>query len=235
MNGCYVLDRTNVLRIAFVASLLAAAVICGVISYNQLNDLETSVGVHTYESIAELALDGAETNMLRRLQGGGVMAQVMSFSFPNASQWPYVSFDGYTEINRNVGKMSTSTEHSLIPIVRPEQLADFEAFAKKTYQDHGYPETVGINDFGFGIWHFDPNPANPQYPDMRVHDTTGETTWGSPHKILTPVLHVGHKNGGYELINGHYGPFFGGAHDSLIDCALARQERAQQEDHDNRW
>jgi len=50
---------------------------------------------------------------------------------------------------------------------------------------------------------------------------------GSPHKILTPVLHVGHKDTKFALINGHASRFFGGAHDALFDCALERQAREQ--------
>ena len=98
--ACAEVSRTSVLRILLVGSLLAAASVCAIVSHSRLRDMEISLAVNQYESIANLALDGAEANMLRRLQGAGVMAQIMSFGFPDADTWPLVALDGYVEINR---------------------------------------------------------------------------------------------------------------------------------------
>jgi len=104
---------------------------------------ENELGKSAFKSILEMALEGTKDNMLRCLQGGGVMAQMMSFVFLDAEQWPFVSFDGCTEIDRNLSKMSTSTECSLIPLVHPEQVPDFENFAKQVHKDHNHLEFVG--------------------------------------------------------------------------------------------
>ena len=119
------------------------------------------------------------------------------------------------------GKMSASTEHALLPIVRPDQAAAFEDFAKQTYKDQGYPQDAGYSDFGFGIWLFDPDSP---YDDGRRHDVEGATDWGTAHEIMTPILHLGYKTTGWDLMNGHANPFFGRPHDSLINCAEARKE-----------
>jgi signal transduction histidine kinase len=75
-----------------------------------------------------------------------------------------------------------------------------------------------MNDFGFGIWAKDDNSP---YPDGKIHDISGNTTYGSKYSIMVPsFLHndVGAKS---LMYNTHSEVLRGTAIDSMLDCAQA--------------
>ena len=210
--------RTVVLRIAAVTSLVVAAVICASVSYKLIYNLEVQVGHQTYESVAVLACENAEANIKRKLQGDDAMAAIMSFTFPDADAWPFAALSGYTEINKNIADMSGSTEHALSVIVQPSQCEEFNKFAKKMYQDEGFPETAGVSDFGFGIWKRDTNDP-PLYEDGRIPDVTGENPT-SDSDILVPFMHVAHKESNFFMYNLHSSQTKAKDLDDIVQCGV---------------
>ena len=211
------LSRTFFLRSVLFACLVSAAAICAVVSYSRIRSLEGDIGKHTYTSLAVLALEGAQSNLLRRIQGAAVMSQIMSFGFPNADIWPFVNLDGYTEINHDLGEMSASTEHGLLTMVKPGQQAkEFEDFALQMYEQKNFPNYTGTSDFGFGIWKPSPNST---HEDGRIHDTDAKTSWDSKYEVMTPIVHVAHKQSSFLLYNPHSVEFFGTALESIMTCS----------------
>jgi signal transduction histidine kinase len=206
------------LRSIFVASLVAAAAVCGAVAYREVQGLEREVGEQTFDSVAASALQGARAKTLRTVQAADLMASYLSFAFPNASAWPLVALDGYIEIAGKAANLLTATTMALVTIVRPDEATEFESFAAKVYKDQGYAEGVGVHDFGFGIWaKSDDSP----YPDGKIHDISGNTTWGSKRSILVPNFLHNIRDAESLMYNTHSDVFRGTAIDSMLDCAQA--------------
>ena len=206
-------QRITFLRISFLVCLLAAAAICGSVAYTRIANLEQSVGVQTYESVAASALENAQALAQQRLEGGKTMASILKHAFPNASQWPFVALDGYLETANQIAQQSSTLTQALNVIVQPEQAKDFEDWAWKTYRAQGYPETAGFSeDFGFGIYAYNED-------GKRVHTTTGETSWGSPNKVLVPIFQHNNVNATSMLFDVHSKELQGRVIDSMLECA----------------
>jgi signal transduction histidine kinase/CheY-like chemotaxis protein len=217
MKGCR-LSRTVILRLIFVASLMVAAGVCGATSYIVIRNLEQEVGVQTYESVAASALQGAQAITLRKLQGAEVMSSIISNAFPDEAEYPFVALDGYIETAGRVAALSSSSTHSFVLLVEPEEVADWEAFAQETYIKEGRPEGVGSGDYGFGIWKFD-NKNETTYPDGRLHDTTGEVDYESNYTILMPISQHNKPAATSIMYNIHEEVFRGTSIDSMFVCA----------------
>lgn len=207
--------RTWYLRVGFVLSLFAAALVCGVVTYVVVDNLEKNLGVYTYESIAVSALEGAQGITLRKLQSGEVMGSMMSYAYPNAEQWPYVAPYGYADTASKIAKITSSMSMAIIVLVQPDQVETFEAHAEQFYRDHDYPRGAGHSDFGFGIWKKDPNET---YRDNRLPDTSVETNYESKHNLLAPILLHNKYNASSLMYNVHSNIFRGNAIDSMLDC-----------------
>jgi len=221
--------RTLTLRICFIASLTAAAMVCGIVAHKVITNLEQDVGDQTYESVAASALENAQAIFQRKLQAGFVMASILGQAFPNGSQWPFVALEGYETIAQQLANLSVSVSHMLSVIVQPEQAADFEAFARRVYREHGYPETAGYNDdLGFGIWKIEEDeqgnsPSTSSsfstLSNKRVRDTNGTSSHGSPWTILAPIFLNSNRSSTALLYNIHSPSAQGSAIDWMRTCA----------------
>ena len=226
------LPRTVVLRVLLVLSLLIAAGICATVSYVTISNLERSVGVQTYKSVAVSAIQGAQSIAHRKLVGSQVAASMMSYAFPNRDDWPFVFLNGYTQLNKLLATMSSSSEHGLIHVFdsRHVNAKDFEAYIKTKYDESNFSNTTGYSDFGFGIWKkqetedgqvvTEESEERLLYDDGRVPDQTGITnTYESLYPtLLTPIVKVAHKSSTNMLYNMHSDEFRGSAIDSVLQC-----------------
>jgi hypothetical protein len=215
------MSKVYCLRVVFVVSLAVAAIVCGATAYVVVRNLEIELAEQTYESIASSALKGAQAIARRKFQSCAILALRHEFAFPNASQWPNVALPGFVETGTQLSQLSNSFTFVMNVIVQPEEVPAFEAFARKAYQDEGYPSTAGYSDFGFGIWVVDEKTS--PFPDKRVHDTSGNTTRDdAKHKILAPVLQISSAASFLALLYNPYpDPPRGTAIDSMLDCAAA--------------
>lgn len=216
--GCSSLERSTLtLRLLFVGSMLVAAAVFGGLAYKITKDQEENTAIQTYQSIALSAVEEAQAIALRKIQGAESLATFWSFAFPEASQWPFVGFKGFSQLATNVALLSATSGHGFMTIVRPDQVEEFEAHAKQLYQDYQYPETAGQSEFGFGIYGMDPSRG---YSDGRFHDIYGNTTWGNKYDIMVPFLQ--HKNTFPDpsllLMNLHQFELRGRLMESIIDC-----------------
>jgi hypothetical protein len=171
------------LRMLFVFSLVVTVVMCTSIAFTKIRDLEDEMGHITYESVAESALQSARSLMLRNIEGGEIMAGIMERAFPNASQWPMISLNGFAATAGEIASVCGGDSMALITLVEPEDAEAFEAHAKQHYIDQGYPKDAGANDdIGFGIrWRSDDG--------VYSFDRVGNyTEYRSNNTILTPVF-----------------------------------------------
>ena len=217
------LSRMLILRLIFVTSLIVAAIVCGYVSYTVIHGLEDDVAIQTYESVATSALVGAQAITARKVQGGHVMASILSYAFPSAEQWPFIYLDGYAETSSEIAQLASSTSLALIMLVKPNEAKEFEVFAEKTYNENGYAETAGRSEFGFGIYAVDhgiegQNIAS-NYSDGRYPDTSGINPWGGQNEILAPIYLHNIKNAKSLMFNVYSEAFRTTVLDSMIDCA----------------
>ncbi|GAX27936.1 hypothetical protein FisN_21Hh286 [Fistulifera solaris] len=210
------MSRTLFLRLVFVASLVTAAAVCGLVAFRVIRNLEQEVGEQTYESVANSALTTAQEISLRKIQGGDIMATILSYAFPNKDAWPFVALDGYEVIAGKVANMSASSSQIVAAIVLPEQRADFETFAQNLYRSNNYPETSGFSDFGFGAWAED-NETSP-YDDGRVHDVNGTVSPQSDRDILIILYQHNLVTANSIMANLHSIPVQGHALVQILDC-----------------
>ena len=80
---------------------------------------------------------------------------------PSAVQWPNITFTNFEEIALDVKHTSDGRGLGIAVIVQPEQVAGFEAFAKKTFENSDeWPGGIGHSPFGFGIFNIDVSEAS---------------------------------------------------------------------------
>mmetsp|Transcript_3946 Transcript_3946/g.9607 ORF Transcript_3946/g.9607 Transcript_3946/m.9607 type:complete len:927 (-) Transcript_3946:356-3136(-) len=216
------LSRKNVLRVILVVSLLAAGVVCASVAFVLLEDTETQMGVNTYESIATLAISGARSITRRKFRGVELMASIMAETWPDAEDWPFISYPGYRSVARKVSLLVTNdnpdSTQSLMVIVDPSEVAAWENHTREEYIRQNRTDGVaGVSDFGFGIYQV--NASLSEYDDRRYHDTTGETFWGGDRGILSPLMMHNVKDPRSLLFN-LYSRENRGVHiDAMYECA----------------
>jgi len=174
------LTRTVILRTILVSSLLLAAATCASVAYIVLRNTERQVGIQTYNSIATMALNGAQAITVRKVQGSNVMSTLLGNELPNADDWPFINVPGYIAVSSKVAELSSSNTQSLMVFLDPynetsgegkHNVTAWEEHTQQVYRDQRRPNRTGFSDFGFGIWK---NDKSSPYEDGRVHDTTGE-------------------------------------------------------------
>jgi signal transduction histidine kinase len=205
------------LRVSFIASMVAAAVICGSVAFKQVEQLELDLAEQTYYSVAASAIKGAQSITQRKIQSTEIMAATISYHFPNASSYPFVALPGYSEISSKVTEVSTSLLGYSV-IVTPEQVPKFERFAAATYLELGYPQGAGMSDFGFGIWR---NASASVYNDHRDHDSKSGIEYGGEYSILVPILLVSNTSAANLMYNSYSGNITRSSTDAIINCSIA--------------
>lgn len=217
-------------RIIFIMFLAAMAALLGFLGFYFLSETETKLAEAEFITINERALNSAVGIAYRKLLGGDAMAAVISNALPDAEPWPFVFVPGYNEIVANVVPTSLSKGLNFAPIVLPEEAVAWETFAQNAYNDFfgedlmgrtGASHEPGVSSFGFGMWAKD---GKTNSSDGRFHDTTGETPWESPNKILVPKMHHAFYNSNLLLFQAHFPKIHGTTIDGVIECSKIRAE-----------
>jgi hypothetical protein len=119
----------------------------------------------------------------------------------------------------------------LAPLVRPDQLNEFERFIYDYYEKKRNPpfvnDTTVESSFGKGVWGIDPMLNT---TDKRYHITNGSTSYGSRYNVITPICYHQQGYNTVLLFNSHSEETRGLAIDSIIDCSA---ERATSKDPDS--
>ena len=112
---------------------------------------------------------------------------------------------------------------SFNPLVRPAQLPEFEAHARRVFQEYGYLQDAGVGspEIGFGVWSAY-NSAN----NTRVYQkSNGLGDYRNRYKITAPIFQFGKKRDPRDakviLLDLHSTDKVGPYIESVLDCAKA--------------
>jgi len=120
-----------------------------------LDRSEKTLKREQYFSMMDTALINVRKMAQNKLfHGTNVMAQVASWTYPNASSWPFVWIPGYWDIVKEVAPTSIYAGVNFAPLVQPNQVQAFEDFAYAHFaEEFGPNSTMGAQShFGKGIW-----------------------------------------------------------------------------------
>lgn len=233
-----------VIRLVLTASLVCVAVGLAWGAYWLIDDSEQEIGTREYEAFGDRALDLVQEVVLRRYLVIKAMAQIAGSAFPQSQDWPNVAIPAFETFARDLVHTSDLVEVALLPLVIPvdaEQTA-FEEFAYDYFNQQRYPpfpNGTAVQSFGRGIWRqsisntslLSSSEALTTGQDKAVHDTSGDTSWDSPYKVLFPMLQssAGDDPGGKRLLlyNMHADETVGKAIDEVLECVLDRKQTRQ--------
>jgi hypothetical protein len=197
--------------------LSSIAVALGCLAHYFLTSGEKELAEQQFASIAERALTEAHGTAERKRWSTIAMASAVSAMLPLAEEWPFVYVKDFERIVKNIVRTSAGDDMGFVPLVALEQQAAFEEFAYDYFETiRNFPNDTTVSSFGKGIWFA--NPAS-DAPDKRFHVTTGDTDYGSPNAILTPVFHVDEGADPILLMNLHSEPGQGRAIDDMLECS----------------
>jgi signal transduction histidine kinase/CheY-like chemotaxis protein len=198
----------------FIGATVVITAVAGTFSYIITNDIQTQKFRKDYATVSEAALVLLKGSLDGRFETSRLLATILSNAFRNADQWPFAYLYGYDDI---VGDMRPSAWIALssLPIVWPSQVEEFEQFAYAQYA-RTYPgQSIGVSDWGKGI--FSLGNDSTCFTCDRYHDTSGQVTYDSPYRVLTPVLQSAAPY--MMMCNLHFNPVRGRAIDEIIACA----------------
>ena len=220
-------NKIWIVRMLFIGCLCAVAAGLGTGVYYLRYNAEQRLAISRFEGLADRAIDSAQLATDRKVLGSITMARLYSTTFKDNTEWPYVHLDNFFEVSSDLLETSTGRGFIFAPIVQPgKELEEFEEWIRPKLQtdDDDGNETVataGVSSFGYGVYSWDYSLNN---TDKRYHDTTGETSWGSPNRILTPITQVISVNDDFSttssyLLNYHSIESRGSAMDESIECS----------------
>jgi signal transduction histidine kinase len=205
----------SALSLLVFGCLVSCLVIIGVFSYTLLWRAEDAIYRDNFSATANELSDKIMNRANRVAHDGVTMAVVYGTFFPDADIWPNAYVSGFQDIAREFE--SAQPPHGgvyVMPIVYPEEVGTFEAYVQEQYlQDPSISPTAGYHDFGFGIWADQDNP---------YHDISGNSTYGSPNKFMTPLLTYLDFYDDHHLWNPHNDyPVVGKGIDGVYACIQA--------------
>ena len=126
------------------------------------------------------------------------MSAVVGETFHNASEWPFVTVNGYDHIVDVLSRSGGHDNMGFAPIVQAgEEQSRWEDFAYDFFDSRilndGWPNTTGINKFGKGIWRMKKTPDGP----VRIPDNDAVTL---ERGMLTPLIQCCVDNPGDPIL-----------------------------------
>jgi len=213
-------------RILLCFALLVLAGILGAFVFIFFRAPEQKLAIQQFESIARRATHYAHHSTMMKRLGVITMASIIGNQHPNKEDWPFVLVNGYDHTAHRLVQTIFADGMGFAPIVTPENLGSFEEFAYDSYYNTlGYPNTTAESGFGRGVWAKDTTGEfNVTHEDQEYHEGTvhpnGETSYGSPYEIFTPVFQ--HSDGEVSkplMLNLHNEKKRGETIDNILDCA----------------
>lgn len=224
-------QRITYLRILVLFCLAGIGVGGGYLVYYLLNEMEHQVCELQFSSVADLLQASITTNFETKVMISHEVAQVFGAYCPDENTWPNCKYD-LTWLDYVMKDSGGGTPtFGISPFVHPERISSFENFTKHLFKsDSRYVPGTGYSSFGFGIFGINKLLST---PDQRYHDTTGVTTYGSPHEITVPVAwaDAAHRSTTFPraaLFNLHSEESRGSAIDVLLNCARSSSHAANE-------
>lgn len=213
------------LRILFFLTLCVVAVVFGVAADYFLTQSEADLAETQFISISDRALNTARGITQRKRLGAVTMASVAAHDNPDISAWPFITINGFEEVASNVIDTSSGREMGFAPIVRPDQLIEFEEFAYNFYENDRVPPMpngTAVSSFGRGVFGINPTLGT---SDNRYHVTPEtKTYYESPNDVFTPLLHINSGPHPVLMLNLRFEETRGKAIDNIIACSNQRAQ-----------
>eukprot|EP01032_Pedospumella_encystans_P011054 gene11054-12887_t len=209
-NGLVVRMRRAACPVCFtVIVVVVATFLCGYFTYTVTHDLQKTQFEDDYNSIADSAVVQLRKGLDDNIRGARVGSAVYSSTFPFADAWPFVYLYHYDDV---ISILNVGVAVTFAPLVKPKEATEFETFAYRSF-NRTYQTRVAQSSFGEGIF----APVNASCFDcLRYRDVSGDTTYGSPNHILTPILQSNTTTS--LMFNFHSDPLRGGTIDAMINC-----------------
>ena len=203
-------------RVLLIGSLLIAAATASGLSYTTLTNIEHTKFLAQYNSISESALNSIDGSFSKTNIGMRELASTYSYNYPNSSSYPNVAWLGFQRTAGLLGNISSLTNMAFSPIIKPSELASYEAFMKDYYlRDPSVTIPAVYPGMELGqVWSLDWKTGVP------YHDWTGQTDYSdrvyiAPAGQMTYTPLFGPQ---YQNFNLHSLPFFSYILDSVMDC-----------------
>lgn len=206
--------------------------------YTLLRRTEESFAKSQFQSIARRALTDCEGVVTRKRLSMESMTAVMSQTFHNASEWPFVIVKGYETIVDVLSRSGSHDNMGFAPIVQAgEEQSNWEDFAYDYFDtrisNHGWPNTTGMNKFGKGIWRM----KKTENGTVRVPDNDKVTL---ERGILTPIIQCCVDNPGDPILlfNLYSERVRRETMNGIIECSKTMRQsigQAQENLHESCW
>ena len=174
--------------------LLVSAGLLGYFSYYFMDTAEERLAKNRFESIVQRAEANAKWVVEQKKQASDALANMYGASNPDASEWPFVHMDGYSDIASQL-KLITAGSLSFCPIVigygEDSEQAAFEEYWYNLYDEWGFPNGTGVHSFGKGIYGYGYDAVNYKlWPDYKYPVLTNNTSHGNPNpeNIMIPFV-----------------------------------------------
>ena len=218
-------NRLLLLRYVVVGCLIATTVICGYGSYALLFNLEAKLDRTQYDSLAQQLSDSAKESLTAKVLSLHSVSTTIGAFCPYASQWPNcsISMNVFLDLADPIIEMAKMRAIAFTPIISPNQLPKFEAYAYDFLAKDGY-DYLGVFDFGKGVYSvnasIDPSTG---LAVGRYHDVHGNG--GGKYDILTPVIQIGNlaENTAAVMFNLYSQEKRINAIDFMIDCFATKK------------
>jgi hypothetical protein len=220
--------RVTTLRVIVLLCLAAIAGGGGYLVFYLLNQMEEEICALQFASVADLIQASITSNFESKVGNGQEWAKEFGVGCPRAESWPNCAYDLEVLDYLNDGRSGSARVLGFAPFVSPERLEEFENASRTLFESTpGYPSGTGHSSFGFGVFGIDRSLSS---SDLRYHDTTGATSYGSPYRVLVPVALANNlkSNKASILYNIHSEPSRGVAVDILLDCETKSKSNESQ-------
>ena len=184
-------------RALFFACLFLVAAVLGVVAFWLVDSSQKKLAETQYESIVERALKEVDSSASRKQGGTKTMASIVSQMLPDADAYPFVSVPGFESIAYHLLNTSSNRELGFVPLVKEEQLTEFEEFAYDYYAQR-FPgnDKAAVSSFGRGIWatntttgnRYHVTPDNAYLDEEQMHNDT----------FFTPIFQ--HDSGAHPVL-----------------------------------
>ena len=209
-------------RWLFFVLLCMVAAVLGYLTYTALSDNENYLADCVFVKVAEHAIYTISNNQVKKKLGMDSMGSVIGSSGSNTEDWPFVTQSDYETIAHNIIDVSKGCNIAYGPILTPDQVPDFEAYAEDYYQNsrpEPFPNGTGIKvEDRVAVWAMDGETGMP------FHDDSGATAWESKHPIIVPLYQ--HPTGPSPklMFNLHASPLMGKTIEDMMECAEETKE-----------
>jgi hypothetical protein len=209
--------RINILQAFTIFCLLGCAATYAYGSYAAVYYFEGRLEVEEFNAIANQLDRTTKKSMNKKVLALTSMSNMVAMVCDDPAQWPNCSLPmrSFFNITDPLIEMVEMRAMAFAPVIKPDQVLEFEAFAYKTFEEGGYDD-MGISSFGRGVSSVNSSTGT------RFHDTDGPHL-NNKYQILTPVLQVGNlnENRGVVMFNLYSEKTRIAAIDFMIDCFYA--------------